>query len=54
MKKTYISPLTEEIWIESEALLCSSGVTGDDDFDIGFGGLDDGSQDPEAPGLDIM
>jgi hypothetical protein len=53
MKKIYMTPELEEIEIKSnQPLLLGSGVTSDDG--IGWGGTDDGTHDPAAPGLPGM
>lgn len=51
MKKTYISPECEIIGAETlEIMTDSKSITGNpyDQFDIGYGGVDDGTKDPAS------
>ena len=53
MKKIYMTPELEEIEIKnSMSLLAGSGISSDNG--IGWGGEDDGTHDPAAPGLPGM
>lgn len=52
-KKLYIQPQTEILKaVFSQILAASSGVTGDTggDHDPGYGGIDDGTHDPDIKG----
>lgn len=47
-KKKYVIPQMEEMYVDELELLADSGVTGEEPYDdIGYGGEDDGSRDPE-------
>ena len=46
MKKTYKEPSIKKMEIFDELLQSASGVTGNNG--TGFGGMDNGSRDPEA------
>ena len=48
-KKEYMTPTMDVVEIEKVTLLAGSGVTSED---IGYGGIDDGGLDPDAPTLE--
>lgn len=49
MKKVYFAPQTEILEYMTEEMIAASGVTGEGDFDIPYGGLDPtGSLEPES------
>jgi len=51
MKKIYTTPTVETMEVKPMALLSVSGVTGNNGFDIPFGGVDDGTLPPGVRGL---
>lgn len=48
MKKTYIIPETDLMQADVEQMLAGSITSSNDGIKIGYGGVDDGSHDPEA------
>jgi hypothetical protein len=52
MKKIYFSPAVEEQAYEVESIMAASGIESED-LGIGFGGTDDGTNDPSSRYLDI-
>lgn len=48
MKKVYFAPQTEILEYMTEEMIAASGVISEDPFDIGYGGVDEGSLDPES------
>ena len=49
MKKTYIIPCLSIMEAQAEQILASSVTSGNDDINIGYGGVDeDGEVDPDA------
>lgn len=48
MKKTYIIPETSLMQAGVEQMLAGSITSGNSDIGIDYGGVDDGSHDPEA------
>lgn len=49
MKKVYFAPQTEILEYMTEEMIAASGVISEDEtFNIGFGGIDEGSLDPES------
>ena len=52
MKRTYITPQTEEVPMTFRSLLCASFTS--DDVGIDFGGVDtEGVKDPSAPPINL-
>lgn len=46
-KKKYLSPRMQVIEIGNMSLLAGSGVQGSGTYDMGYGGIDDGTHDPD-------
>ena len=51
MKKVYIKPVCElETFLNVSYIFASSGVSAEGDVEIGWGGYDDGTKDPDVKG----
>ena len=48
MKKVYFAPQTEILEYMTEEMIATSGVESEGPFDIPYGGIDEGEQEPES------